>query len=138
MEVEEPVNQPNGAEAAGSTENNHTEDPIGNLINECKEESIQNKDDLADDLAKAELAEEKKKIPVKEVLDDDKTSKRVREGQRWNNRSTKYSNKHDRASFKRNYKSDLTSQAESSDPVAIRKQVGHPRCQFYRRLIALG
>ena len=40
------------------------------------------------------------------------TSDRVRDGQRWNKRD-----------FKKNVKSDLTSQEESSDPVAIRKQV---------------
>lgn len=54
---------------------------------------------------------------------EEKPSKRVREGQRWNERPRKYDNKHERTPFKKNYKSDLTSQEESSDPVAIRKQV---------------
>lgn len=44
-------------------------------------------------------------------------SKRVQEGQKWNNRDR------DRPDHKKNIKSDLTSQEESSDPVAIRKQV---------------
>ena len=44
-------------------------------------------------------------------------SKRVQEGQRWNDRNR------ERKDYKKNIKSDLTSQEESSDPVAIRKQV---------------
>ncbi|KAL9633367.1 MAG: hypothetical protein Q9204_003431 [Flavoplaca sp. TL-2023a] len=47
-------------------------------------------------------------------------SKRVQEGQKWNNRDR---NGKPRADHQKNYKSDLTSQAESSDPVEIRKQV---------------
>lgn len=43
------------------------------------------------------------------------TSDRVRDGQNWNKRD-----------FRKNVKSDLTSQEESSDPVAIRKQVIFP------------
>ena len=46
-------------------------------------------------------------------------SKNVQEGQRWNNRDRE---KHD---YRKNIKSDLTSQAESDDPVEIRKQVSH-------------
>lgn len=46
-------------------------------------------------------------------------SKRVQEGQKWNNRDR---NGRPQKSHK-NYISDLTSQAESSDPVEIRKQV---------------
>lgn len=45
------------------------------------------------------------------------TSKRVREGQKWNDRNR------ERIDYTKNIKSDLTSQEESSDPVAIRKQV---------------
>lgn len=47
-------------------------------------------------------------------------SKRVQEGQKWNNRDR------DRVDYKKNIKSDLTSQEESSDPIAIRKQVKTP------------
>ncbi|KAL8724875.1 MAG: hypothetical protein Q9166_007704 [cf. Caloplaca sp. 2 TL-2023] len=47
-------------------------------------------------------------------------SKRVQEGQKWNNRDRE---SRPRPDHKKNYKSDLTSQAESSDPVEIRKQV---------------
>lgn len=45
------------------------------------------------------------------------TSKRVQEGQKWNDRNR------ERIDYKKNIKSDFTSQEESSDPVAIRKQV---------------
>lgn len=48
------------------------------------------------------------------------TSDKVQEGQKWDNR-----NRGNR-DFKKNVKSDLTSQEESSDPVAIRKQVRRP------------
>lgn len=44
-------------------------------------------------------------------------SSKVLEGHKWNNRNR------DRRDFKKNVKSDLTSQEESSDPAAIRKQV---------------
>lgn len=58
---------------------------------------------------KDDKVEEEKKEP----------SKRVQEGQKWNNRDR---DGKPRADHKKNYKSDLTSQAESSDPVEIRKQ----------------
>lgn len=45
------------------------------------------------------------------------TSDKVLEGQKWNNRTRT------KRDFKKNVKSDLTSQEDSSDPVAIRKQV---------------
>lgn len=58
-------------------------------------------------------------------------SERVKEGQRWNNRdrngkSGRPGFKGYKKDFRDNYKSDLTAQEESSDPIAIRKQVGHP------------
>ena len=49
-----------------------------------------------------------------------KPSKRVQEGQAWNNRNR------ERVDYKKNIKSDVTTQDESSDPVAIRKQVDSP------------
>ncbi|KAL8682442.1 MAG: hypothetical protein Q9186_001485 [Xanthomendoza sp. 1 TL-2023] len=55
---------------------------------------------------------------IKTDGDQKEPSQRVQEGQRWNNRDSK-----PRVDHKKNYKSDLTSQAESSDPVEIRKQV---------------
>ena len=73
---------------------------------------------------------DKQKQPEKETPAQDGPSKRVREGQRWNDRPRKqYGNQDDRPSKRHNNKSDLVSQQESSDPVAIRKQVGIPlRC----------
>lgn len=62
-------------------------------------------------------------------------SKNVQEGRAWNNRDRGRSGRgrgghgdypYPKSSFKHNIKSDLTTQEESSDPVAIRKQV-----QFY-------
>ena len=55
-------------------------------------------------------------------------SKRVREGQEWNNRSRYDKYGHNKSNYqKRDYnknnRSNLASQQESSDPVAIRKQV---------------
>lgn len=44
-------------------------------------------------------------------------SDKVLEGQKWNNRN------HEKRDYKKNVKSDLTSQEESSDAAAIRKQV---------------
>lgn len=56
---------------------------------------------------------------------NENSSKRVEEGRGWNDRDrdrprhNNYPNK----KFKSNNRSDLTSQEESSDPIAIRKQV---------------
>ncbi|KAL8691532.1 MAG: hypothetical protein Q9218_003256 [Villophora microphyllina] len=52
-------------------------------------------------------------------------SKRVQEAQRYNNRNRDDKNRDKKPpkNFRENYKSDLTSQEETSDPVAIRKQV---------------
>ncbi|KAL8714976.1 MAG: hypothetical protein Q9225_006461 [Loekoesia sp. 1 TL-2023] len=61
-----------------------------------------------------------------EKLDAEKKepSERVKEGQRWNNRDRNGGRpRKDFQDYTKNYKSDLTSQKESSDPVAIRKQV---------------
>ena len=73
---------------------------------------------------------EKHKQPEKETPAQGGPSKRVREGQKWNDRPRKQNgNQDDRPSQRHNNKSDLVSQQESSDPVAIRKQVGIPsRC----------
>ena len=68
--------------------------------------------------------DKKREEPKIESPREDRPSKRVREGQRWNDRPRKqYGNQKDRPHKGHNNKSDLTSQQESSDPVAIRKQV---------------
>lgn len=50
-------------------------------------------------------------------------SERVKEGQKWNNRDRNGKTRKEFEDYKKNYISDLTSQKESNDPVAIRKQV---------------
>ena len=50
-------------------------------------------------------------------------SQRVKEGQAWNNRSRDAGRAGNSKTFRNNVKTDFESQAESSDPVAIRKQV---------------
>ena len=71
--------------------------------------------------------------PEPSVTDDTKPktpSKNVQEGRAWNNRDRGRGGRgrggygdYPKSSFKHNIKSDLTTQEESSDPVAIRKQV---------------
>ncbi|KAL8937169.1 MAG: hypothetical protein Q9211_003817 [Gyalolechia sp. 1 TL-2023] len=56
-------------------------------------------------------------------------SERVKEGQKWNNRDRNGKARKDFEDYKKNYISDLTSQKESSDPVAIRKQSN--KIEFY-------
>ena len=71
-----------------------------------------------------EQEDEKHKQPKKEGPSQNGPSKRVREGQKWNDRPRKqYGNQDERPRKRHNNKSDLVSQHESSDPVAIRKQV---------------
>lgn len=71
-----------------------------------------------------EVSEEQPKLADAEK----EPSKRVQEARNYNNRDRNRDRDQGRdgrprKSFKENYKSDLTSQKESSDPVAIRKQV---------------
>ncbi|KAL8640064.1 MAG: hypothetical protein Q9228_002974 [Teloschistes exilis] len=89
---------------------------------------------IAEVEAKKEEKEEKPEVAVETnghdtsaVKPEEKRepSKRVQEAQRYNNRNRDHLN-HDKAprkNHRENYKSNLTSQEESSDPVAIRKQV---------------
>lgn len=58
--------------------------------------------------------------PVKE---NKEPSKRVQEGQQWNNRLSQGPRSRHRKDFVKNVKTDFTAQQESKDPVAIRKQV---------------
>lgn len=76
-------------------------------------------------------ASEKKTDPI--TAQKSEPSERVKEGQRWNNRDRhgqpgRPGAKDSKKPWKENYKSDLTSQEESSDPVAIRKQVNQSMC----------
>jgi len=139
MEVEkaiDPVNEDKG----GVPTLHRTPDTIGDLINEAKEEAEAHTNGTRDTANRGDSVEKKSEetaSPENDTASDDKPSERVREGQRWNDRPRKYENKndrkpykydnkHDQAQYKKNIKSDLTSQHESSDPVAIRKQVGPP------------
>lgn len=124
----------------GVTTVNQTQDVIGELINEAKEQAeahIDGTKDTAIGVDSVGKESKKSNSPENDAASHDNFSGRVREGQRWNDRPRKfdnkndrkpykYGNKHDRAQYKKNIKSDLTSQQESSDPVAIRKQVGSP------------
>ena len=67
---------------------------------------------------------EKRESTEKEPSNDDGISKRVREGRKWNERSRNHFIKKPHGpDYRKNVKSDFTSQEESSDPFAIRKQV---------------
>ena len=82
-------------------------------------------------------SEEKPKNPDLSALDDPKPkmpSKNVEEGRAWNNRDRGRGGRgrggrgdYPKSSSRHNIKSDVTTQEESSDPVAIRKQV---QCHF--------
>ena len=82
---------------------------------------------LADDNKKPENGDDSRKAFNDEQPRQAQPSKRVQEGQRYNNRirNEKNYNRTDQRKFdQRNIKSDPSSLQESSDPVAIRKQVG--------------
>lgn len=152
MEVEKAIDHLSEDKGAVTTVN-QTQDVIGDLINEAKEEAEAYIDGTKDTAIGGDsVGKELKKSdrPEIDTTSHDKSSERVREGQRWNDRPRKfdnkndrkpykYGNKHDRAQYKKNIKSDLTSQQESSDPVAIRKQVGSPdMSSIYTKLITKG
>ena len=91
----------------------------------------------SEDDKKPEDRDGNRKAPNDEKPRKDQPSKRVQEGQRYNNRprgDRNNSRPHTRKFDKKNIKSDLESLQESSDPVAIRKQVG-ASLQFSRRLL---
>ncbi|KAL8724665.1 MAG: hypothetical protein Q9181_006725 [Wetmoreana brouardii] len=109
------------AEANSKTENNMpSADEVDKAIAEveAKKREKEAKKDVAVESKGHEVAEEEGKPTVEHKKEP---SDRVREGQRWNNRDRDRHSK-PRKDFRENYKSDLTSQKESSDPVAIRKQ----------------
>lgn len=73
------------------------------------------KEPTKDDIKSGESQPE---VPIKEsVSSPSERSKRVQEGQKWNDRDR------EKQDYTKNIKSDLISQEESDDPVAIRKQV---------------
>lgn len=127
MEAANAVDPANGEETRVPPVD-HVEGAIGDLTNDHKLDAQSNsKIDIADAKSLNGNSENKNKSAEKEPTTEDKPSQRVQEGQRWNDRPRRFNNTNDRTIYKRNNKSDLTSQAESSDPVAIRKQVGQHR-----------
>lgn len=120
------------ANVPSSTEN---KDAGGTSIDESKpaEQNNGTKTTIDERLPKEKETEDNSKDPKGDESTHDKPSKRVQEGQKWNDRhrnkdgtrnTDRSYNKFGNKPFRKNNKSDLTSQEESSDPVAIRKQVG--------------
>lgn len=99
----------------------------GNTESKAKEETTEQKPDTKT------VDSTTKESDKEETTERKSISKRVQEGQAYNNRDRKRHDdggKHnDRypskefTNYRKNVKSDLTSQQESSDPVEIRKQV---------------
>ena len=128
METEE-ATKPVSADNEKVTSSTDTKDAIEKLIEESKPAKQTNgtKETTNEEVSKKEDTEDKSKEFKDEKSGQDQPSKRVQEGQKWNERprnTDRPYNKYGNKPFKRNNKSDLTSQEESSDPVAIRKQVG--------------
>ena len=127
MEMEE-ATRPANQDQSGVPSLEQSQDAIEKLIEEAKSESQTNGTEVASNgmSPKSPLEQEDKmhKEPEKESPKQDGPSKRVREGQKWNDRPRKqFGNHNDRPHKRHNNKSDLVSQPESRDPVAIRKQV---------------
>ena len=130
-EIESTVKHTNGDEGAALPTDhidNATEDPISNSKSEIQSNG---KADTTNTETSKASEEEPGKTPAKESKTDDKPSERVREGRKWNDRPRRYNDKDDRTKYKRNNKSNLVSQEESSDPIAIRKQVGRPKVSAF-------
>ena len=117
-----------GEEQAGTSLLDQSQIAIDNLIEESKPENQTNGARAASNEESlkglAEQDDKKCKEPEGKSPRPDGLSKKVRDGQKWNDRPRRqYGNQHDRPHKRSNNKSDLVSQKESSDPVAIRKQV---------------
>jgi hypothetical protein len=134
METEEVIKSAvaDSADVPSSTEN---KDAGGTSIDELKpaEEANGTKATIDEQLSQEKEIEDNSKDPKDDKSTHDQPSKRVQEGQKWNDRhrnkdgtrnSDRSYNKFGNKPFRKNNKSDLTSQEESSDPIAIRKQVG--------------
>lgn len=120
--------KPANADQAGVPSLDQSQDAIEELIEESKPDSQSNGTEAALNekslVSPAEQEDKKRKEPERESPRQDGPSKKVRQGQQWNDRSRKqHGNHNDRPHKRHNNKSDLVSQQESSDPVAIRKQV---------------
>lgn len=101
------------------------QEAVENLVTDRKEEApaiepVNQVNEPADDEIKNSNPADQAQVPTENGASNQSktTSKRVQEGQRWNDRNR------EKEDYSKNIKSDLTSQEESNDPVAIRKQVG--------------
>lgn len=127
MGVEETTKPANGDQAEVPSLD-QSQNAIERLIEESKPESQTNGAEAASTgkspKSPVNLEEKVRQQSEKEGPREDGPSKRVREGQKWNDRPRKqYGSRNDRPHKRHNNKSDLVSQQESSDPDAIRKQV---------------
>ena len=143
METEE-ATKPSNEDQSEVPSLDQSKKAIENLIEESKAENQTNGTETASNGKSpknpVEQEDKKRKESEKESpRRDDGPSKRVREGQKWNDRPRKhYGNQNDRSHKRRNNKADLVSQEESSDPVAIRKQVCTSRCYIaFQRLMIM-
>lgn len=132
MGVEEATKPANGDQAEVPSLD-QSQNAIERLIEESKPESQTNGAEAASTgkspKSPVNLEEKVRQQSEKEGPREDGPSKRVREGQKWNDRPRKqYGSRNDRPHKRHNNKSDLVSQQESSDPDAIRKQVCFPPC----------
>ena len=130
MELEEAIKPANGDQAEAPS-HEESRDNVEGSTKESQPEQQTNSTEAASNEKSPKISNsqeeqegETHQQPEKETPAQGGPSKRVREGQKWNDRPRKqYGNQDDRPSKRHNNKSDLVSQQESSDPVAIRKQV---------------
>lgn len=127
MEGKEVTKSANGDQAEVPSIGQSTDTKEG-LTEESKSEIQTNNTEAASNgkspKSPAEQEDGKRKENEKKSPTHGRPSEKVREGQRWNDRPRKqYGDHNDRFPKRHNNRSNLTSQKESSDPVAIRKQV---------------
>lgn len=136
MEAEEATKPVSGA-TEETPSLSETTKAVEELIDEARPAQQTNGTKLSEDDQKPEDGDDNRKASNDEEPRQDQPSKRVQEGQRYNNRprgGRDNNRPHPKRFDKKNIKSDLTSLQESSDPVAIRKQVG-ASLQRARRLL---
>lgn len=136
MEAKEAA-KPMGGGTEETPSSSETSKAVEELIDEAKVAQQTNGTPSSEDGKKPEDGNDNSKPSNEEEPRRDQPSKRVQEGQRYNNRprGDRNNNRSHLKKFdKKNIKSDLESLKESSDPVAIRKQVG-ASLQCARRLL---
>ena len=123
-EVKSQVDTAKGDESSIKPSEHAVEAPIDGDGEKSQSDSKSNKP--AATKSNEDLNEENK-TNGKSTSTTGKPSKRVEEAQAYNRRDRRYLPSNDRKPYRKNNKSELISQEESSDPAAIRKQVGWPR-----------